>query len=728
MNAPTNEPGTALIDPDDIGYNTTGNPLFSALIEARLTRRGLLRGGLATAGAAMLSSLSLTACGSGGNDGGEEELSLKLSFDPVAHSVADALMVPAGYTANVLLRLGDPIAADVPAYRNDGTDDPATYDRRAGDHHDGMTWFGMGSNDRWAPEAANRGLLVQNHESLTPMYLHPRGRTVVDGKRTVAAEVDREMLLHGVSVVETVKDANGNWSYKQDSRFNRRVHTLTETILTGPAAGSAMMVTRYSRDGSRTRGTVNNCANGTTPWGTYLACEENWYGYFFRTPAVDDPNRSAREVTALTRYGVASSSFYGLWGTVSPDTPDQKYGRWDAHVKGASAADDYRNAPNTYGWVVEIDPFTPDSTPRKRTALGRMGHEGAALGPVIAGEPLVWYQGDDARNEYFYKFVSARNWDPADATGGLAAGDRYLNEGTLYVARFHEDGTGEWIELSFGRNGITPGYEGYAFADQADVLIHTRLAADAVGATRMDRPEWASVNPRTGDVYLTLTNNNKANRPIDRTDGPNPRFYNDAGNPNGHIVRLTDGGAADATRFEWDVYLFGAPFDAPPDVNVSGLTKDNDFSSPDGLWFSEVSPGLAWIQTDDGAYTKVTNCMMLAAVPGKVGDGERMTITNTAADGTRHQQATIVGARPGRKGTQLTRFLVGPKGCEITGIAESGDGRAIFVNIQHPGENTADADIGDPSKFESHWPDGGNSRPRSATVVITRDDGGVIAV
>ena len=728
MNAPTTKPETAMIDPDDIGYNTTGNPLFSALIEARLTRRGLLRGGLATAGAAMLSSLSLTACGSSDDDDGEEEPSFRLSFDPVAHSVADALIVPAGYTASVLLRLGDPIAADVPAYRNDGTDDPATYDRRAGDHHDGMTWFGMGGNDRWAPEAADRGLLVQNHESLTPMYLHPRGRTVVDGKRSVAAEVDREMFLHGVSVVETVKDANGNWSYKQDSRFNRRVHTLTETILTGPAAGSAMMVTRYSRDGTRTRGTVNNCANGTTPWGTYLACEENWYGYFFRTPGADNPNRSAREVTGLTRYGVASSSFYGLWGTMSPDTPDQKYGRWDAHVKGDSAADDYRNAPNTYGWVVEIDPFTPDSTPRKRTALGRMGHEGAALGPVIAGKPLVWYQGDDARNEYFYKFVSARNWDPADATGGLAAGDKYMNEGTLYVARFNEDGTGEWIELSFGKNGITPDYAGYAFADQADVLIHTRLAGDAVGATKMDRPEWASVNPRTGDVYLTLTNNNKANRPIDKTDGPNPRFYNDAGNPNGHIVRLTDGGAPDATRFEWDVYLFGAPFDAPPDVNVSGLTKDNDFSSPDGLWFSEASPGLAWIQTDDGAYTQVTNCMMLAAVPGKVGDGERLTITNTAADGTQRQQATIVGAKPGQKGTQLTRFLVGPKGCEITGIAESGDGRAIFVNIQHPGENTADADIGDPSRFESHWPDGGNSRPRSATVVITRNDGGVIAV
>ena len=718
-----------MIDPDDIGYNTTSNPSFSTLVDARLSRRGLLRNGLATAGAAMLGSMSLAACG-GGNDDDEPEATpgLKLSFAPVAHSLADAVVVPAGYTVTTLLRLGDPIAAGVPAYKNDGTDDPATYDRRAGDHHDGMTWFGMGSNNKWAATTPNRGLLVQNHESLTPMYLHPKGRTVVAGKRTVADEVDREMFLHGVSIVETVKDASGKWSYKQDSQFNRRVHTLTEALLSGPAAKSAMMVTKYSQDGSKTRGTVNNCANGTTPWGTYLACEENWYGYFSRTPATDNPKRSAKEVTSLTRYGVSTQDFYGLWGTVTPDTPDDKYGRWDAHVKGATAADDYRNGPNTYGWVVEIDPFTPTSTPRKRTALGRMGHEGAALGPVVAGKPLVWYMGDDARNDYFYKFVSAKNWDPADATGGLAAGDKYMDDGKLYVARFKDDGTGEWLELGFGKNGITADYAKYAFADQADVLINARLAADAVGATKMDRPEWASINPKTGDVYLTLTNSNKSNRAFDKTDAANPRYYNDAGNPNGHIVRLTDGGAPGATKFNWDVYLFGAPFNAPADVNISGLTKDNDFSSPDGLWFGNVNSGLAWLQTDDGAYTKVTNCMMLAAIPGKVGDGEKKTITNLDKDGNKRTQVTFAGAKPGEKGTQLARFLVGPKGCEITGITESGDGRAIFVNIQHPGENTADADIGDPSKFESHWPDGGTARPRSATIVITRNDGGVIGV
>lgn len=743
MNAPTTRPDAALIDTDDIGYNTTDNPSFSQLIDKRLSRRSLLRGGAASAGVAMLGSLSLAACGGSDDNDSDptpeptptpEPGGLKLSFDPVAHSLADAVMVPAGYTASVLLRLGDPITTDVPGYKNDGTDDPSTYDRRAGDHHDGMSWFGIDSSGKWTPTSANRGLLVQNHESLTPEFLHPNGRTMEDNKRMNPGEVLREFYLHGVSIVETVKGADGKWGVKLDSKFNRRVHTLTPMELAGPVRGTDYVVTKHDPNGVKVRGTVNNCANGTTPWGTYLACEENWRGYFWRLADEDNAKRSEKEITAFNRDGVNTSlrdPFYGFWATTQGATSEEEqdsFDRWNAHVRGASAAEDYRNGPNTYGWVVEIDPFDPNSTPKKRTALGRFAHEGAALGPVVPGKPLVWYQGDDARNDYFYKYVSNKNWDPADANGGMAAGDKYLDDGKLYVARFNDDGSGEWLELSIGKNGITADNEKYAFADQADVLIHARLAADAAGATKMDRPEWASINPKTGDVYLTLTNNNKSNRGFDKTDAANPRYYNDAGNPNGHIVRLTDGGAPDATRFEWDVYLFGAPHDAGADVNISGLSPENDFSSPDGLWFSEVNPGLAWIQTDDGAYTKVTNCMMLAAIPGQVGDGERITITNQDKDGNERQQATIVGAKPGEKGTQLSRFLVGPKGCEITGIAESGDGRAIFVNIQHPGENTKLADLGDPSKFESHWPDGGNARPRSATIVITRDDGGVIAV
>jgi secreted PhoX family phosphatase len=727
------------IDPDDIGYNTTDNPSLETLVAARLSRRSWLRGGLGTAGAALLGSVGLSACGGGGDgDPAAPVAPAQLGFNAVAKSRADALVLPAGYTASVLYRLGDPIAAGVPDYRNDGTDAAATYDRRAGDHHDGMSFFGLSDSGAWNAAATARGLLAMNHEAITPAFLHPAGQTVSGSgnaaRRTVADEVLREFYLHGVSVLEVARTGSGNgrWSYARDSRFNRRVHTLTPMLLSGPAAGSAALVTKYSADGRRTRGTVNNCANGTTPWGTYLTCEENWAGYFRRIAATDNPRRSAKELTAFARYGVAGTG-RELWATVSPDTSDGLYGRWNAEATGASAAADYRNGPNTYGWVVEIDPFNPDSTPRKRTALGRMGHEGACLGPVVAGQPLVWYMGDDSRNEYAYKFVSTQPWNPADAAGGLAAGDKYLDSGRLYVAKFNADGTGAWLELRLGVNGITSSSGVYPFADAADVLIHARLAADAAGATKMDRPEWTAVNPKNGDMYLTLTNTNAASRPIDRTDAANPRFYNDPkgtaqtaqlGNPNGHVVRLADTGRDPAaTTFRWDIYLFGARATASADVNLSNLTADNDFSSPDGMWFSQATPGLLWLQTDDGAYTDVTNCMMLAALPGQVGDGGARTVTNVSG-GTTRTQSTVVGAAPG---TSLRRFLVGPRECEITGIAESGDGRALFVNIQHPGEDTA-PDFANPASFGSHWPDGGSARPRSATIVITKDDGGKIGV
>ncbi|HUD34516.1 MAG TPA: PhoX family phosphatase, partial [Variovorax sp.] len=660
----------------------------------------------------------------------------KLGFNAVAKNLADAVAVPAGYTASVLYRLGDPIAAGVAAYANDGTDAASTYDRRAGDHHDGMTFFGVDGNGRWSPTAADRGLLVMNHEAITPSFLHPTGQTSTGSGtaqvRTVADEVLREFYLHGVSVIETVR-ANGAWSYRQASAFNRRVHTLTEMAFSGPVARTDAVKTKYSADGSRVRGTVNNCANGTTPWGTYLTCEENWAGYFRRVAATDNARRTARELVSFARYGVAGNG-RELWATVTPDTADDLYGRWNTEVRGASAVADYRNGAHTYGWVVEIDPFNPTSTPKKRTALGRFNHEGACLGPVVVGKPLVWYMGDDSRNEYIYKFVSTKAWDAADIGGGTAAGDKYMDDGRLYAAKFNSDGTGRWLEIRLGVNGITAANATYAFADAADVLVNTRLAADAAGATKMDRPEWTAVNPKTGEVYVTLTNTNAASRPITATDAANPRFYNDPkgaaataqrGNPNGHVVRFADDGADPAaTTFKWDVYLFGARATASGDINLSGLAPSNDFSSPDGMWFSQAAPGLLWLETDDGAYTDVTNCMLLAALPGRVGDGGARTITNV--DGaTTATQATIVGKAPGTDG--LRRFLVGPKECEITGIAESGDGRALFVNIQHPGEDTAPT-YANPASFGSHWPDGGSARPRSATIVITRNDGGLIGL
>jgi secreted PhoX family phosphatase len=318
----------------------------------------------------------------------------------------------------------------------------------------------------------------------------------------------------------------------------------------------------------------------------------------------------------------------------------------------------------------------------------------------------------------------------------MTAGDKYMDNGRLYVAKFNSDGTGQWIELSMDNSAIKA-YKGYAFADQADICINTRLAADAVGATKMDRPEWCAVNPRNGEIYYSLTNN--SNRSVTPTgssqllpDSTNPRAYSDmkdgkpqTGNPNGHILRMKEG--TSGTNLTWDVYLFGAEAGADVShINLSGLTDDQDMSSPDGLWFSPYT-GICWIQTDDGAYTDKTNCMMLAGVPGQVGDGKAMTLNYPTATG--NLAVTTQVGKPATPGT-LKRFLVGPSGCEITGACETPDGKALFINIQHPGETTRQADLADPAKYTSQWPAnagyGAGKRPRSATIVITKLDGGRI--
>jgi hypothetical protein len=660
-----------------------------------------------------------------------------LSFAAVAKNRNDIVTVPAGYTVSVLYRMGDPLTQNTPAYLNNGTDND--FANRAGDHHDALYYYGLNAAGARDDASNTRGLLVMNHENITEQYLHANGPTTVGGARP-EVEVIREIELHGVAVVEVTRAANGGWSYVQASAFNRRITPNTPTVLNGPVRGNALVQTAFSPDGTQGRGTVNNCANGFTPWGTNLTCEENWAGYFRRPPAADNPRRSAKEVTALTRYGVTNVAGNYGWATVQPANPASTiFRKWDAQATGASATADFRNEPNQYGWVVEIDPYSATSTPRKRTALGRMNHEGAWPGLFVAGRKPAWYTGDDAQNEYLYKFVSNTAWAPADASNAdrLAMGDKYLDAGTLYVAKFNADGTGTWTPLVFGTGPLTAANATYPFADQADVLTHARLAGDAVGATRMDRPEWTATNPVTGEIYLTLTNN--SSRTVSNTDAANPRAYVDppsasVSNRNGHIIRLREtGDTTEALAFAWDIYLFGAGSDLnTQNINLSGLTADNDFSSPDGLWFSRPSnpAGLArpllWIQTDDGAFTDQTNNQMLAALPGTVNDGGAntvRTITNTSG-ATTTTQATRVGAAPG---AALKRFLTGPIGCEITGIDSTPDGRTIFVNVQHPGEGGSIANI------TSNWPASQTgaapgTRPRSATIVIQRTDGGVVGL
>jgi secreted PhoX family phosphatase len=703
--------------------NTTDNPSIAQVLEARLNRRGVLRGAVGAAGVGTLAATGLAGCAS---TGALPAAASQLGFKPVAKSLADAVVVPEGYTAQVIYALGDPLTADTPAFRNDGTD--TDFANRAGDHHDGMEWFGLDAQGQPSASANLRGLIAMNHEAttdekLSSFFLHANGGTATLPRP--AAEVDKELMIHGLSVVEMQSDGK-QWAYKPGSAFNRRITTMTEAVLHGPVRGSEHVVTRYSQDGTRARGTLNNCGAGKTPWGTFVSGEENWFGYFFRDAKDDDARKTDKQVQGLKRYGrkAGDASRHGWESAGSED----RFVRWNNSAIGASAKDDYRNEMNTFGYVVELDPYDNQSLLRKRTAMGRMGHENITFARVSAGQPVVAYMGDDSRGEYIYKFVSDAQWDPADASPAnrLAAGDKYLDKGTLYVARFKDDGSGSWIELSLD-NPVIANSSYFEFKTAADVAVFTRLAADAVGATRMDRPEWAGVNPKNGEVYITLTNNSK--RTVATADSANPRVYSDLkgskeqkGNVNGHIVRLAEKQPHD-TGFRWDIFLFASEAGADRgSVNLSGLTDDNDLSSPDGLVFSKAS-GICWIETDDGAYTDKTNCMLLAALPGRLGDGGEKTLSYGDKQVRTHM---------GKAQTTATfkRFLVGPKGAEITGITETPDGRALFINIQHPGENTKMTDVTDPARYESRWPAnagyGAGQRPRSATIVITRKDGGVV--
>ena len=740
--------------PDELS-NTSDNEHFQEVLArasaSGITRRNLIRGGV---GLAALGSLPmLGACG-GGDDGPTERA---LGFTPVGKSLLDNVVLPAGYTYTVLHATGDRLVSSIPAYSNRGTETDE-WSMRVGDHHDGMDLYYIGSDGRYTTSDTGRAVLAVNHESSADAhFFHANGQTSngQSGKKfsqfgewdlgtRPASEVLKEMNHHGVSVVELRRGASG-WTYVVDSIYNRRVTAQTPMRIGGPAAHladiRAFMVTAYDPSGATSRGTLNNCGHGITPWGTYLACEENWAFYFNMpagSPAVDAKTSESRRRYGVARAGLAATATSGVsQGWYTPSETDDRFTRWNPAPKGASAAADFRNEPNTFGYSVEIDPLS-SSTPVKRVAMGRFAHEGAWCGLPVVGRPLAFYQGCDSRNEYIYKFVSAANWSASDIGGGLAAGDKYLNEGRLFAAKFNADGSGEWIELSITNPRIAA-YTVYPFANQADVFINARHAADAVGATKMDRPEWGAVNPANGEIYMTLTNNSAANRTPNSTDAANPRAYADAdgrrgtGNPNGHIIRFRErDNLSTATAFTWDIFLFGAEEDMPPNVNLSRLTDKNSFSSPDGLWFSKYT-GICWIQTDDGAFTDETNCMLLAAIPGTVGDGSRVTVQNTmtvAGATVTANQDTFIGAALGE--AKLRRFLVAPLGAEVTGITETADGKTLFVNIQHPGENTRAIGSAANFNFESQWPGnqgyGPAGRPRSATIVITRTDGGVIGV
>ena len=735
----------------DLDCNTSNNPHFQDVLTQSLqnpTRRNLLRGGLGLAGLAMLPGCATVASGLAAAPSA-------LGFASVDKSLLDNVILPAGYQYTVLHATGDALDSSLPAYSNRGleTDD---WSRRIGDHHDGMDIYYLDANGRYSEKETSRAVLCVNHESSADAhFMHPNGQTSnnVSGKKfdqfgewdlgvRPELEVLKEINHHGVSIVEIVKGPQG-WRIQQDSPLNRRITAQTPVRISGPRAQieniRQFMTTRWDTAGAMARGTLNNCGHGKTPWGTYLGCEENWAFYFQATSA--GAALPANEVASRKRYGVAATppaagatkAVSQGWHTVS--ATDDRFARWNVAAVGANAEKDFRNEANTFGFNVEIDPLNPNSTPAKRVAMGRFAHEAAVCSLPKAGEPLAFYMGCDSRNEYIYKFVSTAVWDPRDVGGGMVAGDKYLSEGKLYAARFDATGQGEWLELNIADPRIA-NHSAYKFANQGDVLVNARHAADAVGATKMDRPEWGAVNHRNGEIYFALTNNSAANRTPTKVDAANPRAYMDpdgkkvAGNPNGHIIRFKEAGqVATAKTFAWDIFLFGAEEDAG-DANLSGLTAKNAFSSPDGLWFSKAT-GICWIQTDDGAFTDETNCMMLAAIPGQVGDGGKVTVKNKMVVGGAEQtgtQETFLGAALGE--AKLRRFLVAPKGAEVTGITETADGRTLFVNIQHPGELSKALSSGEAP--QSTWPGnqgvGPQGRPRSATIVITRKDGGLIGL
>ncbi|WP_171228293.1 PhoX family phosphatase [Ruegeria sp. HKCCA4008] len=603
---------------------------FDRVVERALSRRGFLGGVLAMG--------SFTAVGGSLIPSGAHAVSNRFAFEAIPVSTADEVIVPAGYKADVMVRWGDPLWSDAPEFDHATRGTAASQERAFGDNTDGQDIF---LHD-------GHVLLVVNNEYTNRDILWGNNP---DAKPASDDDIAKGMMAHGVTIVE-IASTDGKWGIVKDSPYNRRVTPQTEMSITGPAAGHDLMKTAADPSGTTCKGTWNNCGNGVTPWGTYLACEENFNGYF----SAEDENH---EVNAdLKRYGVSSKDWGYGWAKIDD--------RFDVSKNP--------NEPNRAGFVVEIDPTDPTSTPRKLTALGRFKHENAEVIVNNDGRVVV-YMGDDERGEFLYRFVSEGVYAAGVDTNAL------LEKGTLSVAKFNDDGNGEWLDL-------TP--ESTGMASQAEISIHTRQAASAVGATTMDRPEWVAANPNAPEVYCCLTNNKnrgvKPNAGGDDTsaNGPNPRDKNNYG----QIVRWRPvGGDHAAAGFGWDLYVLAGNPTVHQDAYAGSenVNVDNMFNSPDGLKFD--SNGLLWIQTDgnygnEGDFAGQGNNQMLAGDP-------------------------VTG--------EIRRFLVGPNECEVTGLSWSPDRRTMFVGIQHPGEDG-----------NSHWPEGGDSVPRSAIIAITREDGGLV--
>ena len=623
--------------------NESANPDIHQVSDP--ARRIVVRGGIAALASSMLAPWTSGCAG-----GASRETSGPLfTFKGIPTASNDTLVVPEGYVAEVIAPWGEPVgfAGNMPPFKPDGSNTAAEQAVQVGMHHDGIHYYPLDGNQR--------GLLVMNNEYTDDGLLH------ADGMQTWSAEkVRKAQAAHGVSVIE-VEVRDGRWQMVRPSRFARRHTAATPFTVQGPAAGHVLMRTAADPAGRTVLGTLNNCASGKTPWGTYLSGEENFANYF---DGGDQPDPHQR------RWGMRQKSFY----------------RWPEHDERFNAVK-HPNEFNRFGWVVEIDPLDPAATPIKRTALGRAAHEGAWVAVTLDNRAVV-YSGEDARFEYIYKFVSRDRI----AAGGAKANSTLLDHGTLYVARFDADGTGRWMPLVHGEGPLTPAN---GFADQGDVVIKSRQVSDLLGATKMDRPEWLAIHPRTGEIYCTLTNNSsRSAKDMPGVDAANPR----ANNVMGNIIRWKEAGDFDAITFAWNHFvLAGDPLNAR--AEAKGTIKGDIFACPDGISFD--ARGVLWIQTDAAASVMYK------------GEMERMG----------NNQMLACDPRTG----EVRRFLTGPTNCEITGVTWTPDLRTMFVNVQHPGETPSErSDPRQPDRY-SRWPSATpGARPRSATVVVKKRDGGVI--